>query len=47
MNSLEYDVCLFVVRQDVKTKNLYLRAKISGYCSRHQLSVMGSYYNCW
>ena len=34
MNCLEYDeyydVCLFVMRQDVKTKNVYLRAKPLG-----------------
>ena len=42
MNSLEYDLYLFVMRQDVKTKNLYLRANTSRYCSRHQLSVIGS-----
>ena len=46
MNCLEYDeyydVCLFVMRQDVKTKNVYLRAKASRYCSRHQLSVIRS-----
>ena len=46
MNCLEYDeyydVCLFVMRQDVKTKNVYLRAKASRYCSRHQLSVIHS-----
>ena len=46
MNCLEYDeyydVCLFVMRQDVKTENVYLRAKASRYCSRHQLSVIRS-----
>ena len=46
MNCLEYDeyydVCLFVMRQDVKTKNVYLCAKASRYCSRHQLSVIRS-----
>ena len=42
MNSLEYDLYLFVVRQDVKTKNRYLRANTSRYCSCHQPSVIGS-----
>ena len=42
MNSLEYDLYLFVMRQDVKTKHLYLGANTSRYCSRHQLSVIGS-----
>ena len=42
MNCLEYDVRLFAVRQDVITKALYSGAKTSRYCSRHQLSVIGS-----